>query len=52
MYIHHPRGVFLAGLKEKFLHFNTHTRLHHILFTDRPTDYVSAEDFDGVDLIL
>ena len=32
--------------------FNTQIREYHILFTDRTTDYVAAEDFDGIDLIL
>ena len=34
----------------KSLYFNTRVRLYHILFTDRTTDYVVAEDFDGIDL--
>ena len=36
----------------KTLYFNTQIRKYHILFTDRTTDYVVAEDFDGIDLIL
>ena len=35
----------------KILYFNTHILEYHILFTDRTTDYVEAEDFDGIDLI-
>ena len=55
MNIYHPRGVFLAGygwFEGKSLNFNTQTRVYHILFTDGTTDYVAAEDFDGIDLIL
>ena len=36
----------------KILYFNTQIREYHILFTDGTTDYVAAEDFDGIDLIL
>ena len=32
--------------------FNTQIREYHILFTDGTADYVAAEDFDGIDLIL
>ena len=55
MYIYHPRGVFVASygrFEGKALYFNTQTRVYHSLFTDRTTDYVAAEDFDGIDLIL
>ena len=55
MYIYHPRGVFLADygwFEGKSLNFNTQTRVYHILFTDGTTDYVAAEDFDGIGLIL
>ena len=55
MYIYHPRGVFVAGygrFEGKTLYFNTQIRVYHSLFTDRTTDYVAAEDFDGIDLIL
>ena len=34
----------------KILYFNTQIRDYHILFTDGITDYVAAEDFDGIDL--
>ena len=36
----------------KNAYFNTQIREYHILFTDGTTDYVAAEDFDGIDLIL
>ena len=55
MYIYHPREVFLAGygwLEWNILYFNSQIHVYHILFTDRTTDYVPAEDFDGIDLIL
>ena len=55
MYIYHPYGVFLAGygwFEGNILHFNTQIRAYRILFTDETTDYVAAEDFDGIDLIL
>ena len=55
MYIYHPRRVFLAGygwFEGKTLYFNTHSHVYHILFTGRTRDYVAAEDFDGIDLIL
>ena len=55
MYIYHPRRVFLAGygwFEGKNLYFNTQIRAYHVLFTDGTTDYVAAEDFDGIDLIL
>ena len=32
----------------KILYFNIQIRVYHILFTDRTTDYVAAEDFDGL----
>ena len=35
----------------KTLNFNTQIREYHILFTDETTDYVAAEEFDGIDLI-
>ena len=35
----------------KILYFNTQIREYHILFTDGTTDYVAAEDFDGIELI-
>ena len=55
MYIYHPRGVFLAGYgwcEGKILYFNTQIRVYQILFTDRTTDYVAAENTDGIDLIF
>ena len=55
MFIYHPCGVVLAGyswFEEKCLYFNTQIRVYHLLFTDGTTDYVAAEDFDGIDLIL
>ena len=55
MYIYHSRGVILAGngrFEGKTLCLNTQIRVYHILFTDRTTDYVAAEDFDDIDLIL
>ena len=43
----------MADFKEKFyIYFNTQIHEYHILFTDGTTDYVAAEDFDGIDLIL
>ena len=54
-YIYHPHGVFLAGyvwLEEKILDFHTQIRVYHIFFTGGTTDYVAAEDVDGIDLIL
>ena len=54
MYIYDPRGVFLAGycrFEEKTLYFNTQIRVCHIFFTNGTTDYVVAEDFDGIDLV-
>ena len=51
MYIYHPRGVFLTGygwFEEKILHFSTQIRVYHIGFTDGTTEYVAAEDFDGI----
>ena len=36
----------------KILYFNTQIHVYHILFTDRTSDYVAAEDFDGIYLIL
>ena len=55
MYIYHPRGVFLAGFgwfQGKILCFNIQIRVYQILFTDRTTDNVAAENFDGIDLIF
>ena len=55
MYVYHPRGVFLAGygwFEGKFLYFNIQIHVYHFLFTDGTTNYVTAEDFDGIDLIL
>ena len=55
MYIYHSRGVILAGngrFEGKTLCLNTQIRVYHILFTDGTTDYVAAEDFDDIDLIL
>ena len=55
MYIWHPRRVFLGGdgwFEGKTLYINTQIRVHHILFDNGTTDYVAAEDFDGIDLIL
>ena len=55
MYIYHPRGVFLAvydWFKGKILYFNTQICVYHILFTDKTTDCVAAEDFDGTDHIF
>ena len=55
MYIYHPRGVFLAvydWFKGKILYFNTQICVYHILFTNGSTNYVAAEDFDGIDLML
>ena len=39
----------MAGLKENF---TTQICVYYILFTDGTTDYVAAEDFNGIDLIL
>ena len=55
MYIYNPRRVVLAGngwFEGRMLQFNTQIHIYHILFTNRTTDYVAAEDFDGIDLIL
>ena len=55
MHLYHPRWVFLPGygwFEGKNLYFNTQICVYHILFTDGTTDYVAAEDFDGIDLIL
>ena len=55
MYIYHPPRVFQAGygwFEGKILYFNTQIRVYHILFTDRTTDFVAAEDFNGIDHIL
>ena len=55
MYIYHPRRVFMAGyvwFEGKILYFNTQIRVYNILFTDGTTDYVAAEDLDGIDFIL
>ena len=42
----------MAVLKEKKLYFSTQIHVYHILLTDGTTDYVVAEDFDGICLIL
>ena len=55
MYMYHPHRVFLSGygwFEENILYFNTQIHVYQILFTDRITDYVAAEDFDSIDLIL
>ena len=55
MYIYHPRGVFVAGygwFEEKILYFDTPIRWYHILFTGGTTDFIAAEDFDGINLIV
>ena len=59
MYVYHPHVhphiIFLAGyawFERKFLYFNTQICAYHILFNNGTTDYVAAEDFDGIDLIL
>ena len=36
----------------KNLYFDTQIREYHILLTDGTTNYVAAEEFDGIDLIL
>ena len=36
----------------KILYFNTQIREYHNLFTDGSTDYIAAEGFDGIDLLL
>ena len=36
----------------KVLYFNFQVDLYHSLFTEGTTDYVAAEDFDDIDLIL
>ena len=36
----------------KILYFNTQIREYHILLTDGTIDYLAAEAFDGIDLIL
>ena len=36
---------------EKILYFNTQICEYHILFIDGTTDYVTAEDFESIDLI-
>ena len=55
MYIYHPRGVFLGcygWFEVKILYINNQIRVYHILFTGGTTDYVAAEGFDGIDLLL
>ena len=55
MYIYHLHGVFLPGygcFEGKILYFNTQICVYHILFTDKTTDCVAAEDFDGTDHIF
>ena len=44
--------LFMTGLKEKILYFNTQICVYHILLTNGSTKYVAVEDFDGIDLIL
>ena len=36
----------------KNVYINTQIREYHVLLTDRTTDYVAAENFGGIDLIL
>ena len=55
MNIYHPRRVFLAGyvwFKRRILYINTQICVYQVLFSDVTTDYVAAEGFDGIDLIL
>ena len=55
MCIYHPRGVFLdvhGWFEGKILYFTTQICVCHILFTDGITDYVPAEVFHCIDLIL
>ena len=55
MYTYHLCRVFRAlygWFERKVLYFNTHIHVYHIMFTDETKDYVSAEDFDGIDLIF
>ena len=55
MSIYHPCGVFTAvygWFEGNVLYFNIQIHVYHILFTDGTTDYVAAEDFDNMDLIL
>ena len=44
--------IYNGWFEGKILYFNTEIRVYDILFTDRATDYVATEDFDGTDLIL
>ena len=44
--------LVIGWFEEKILYSNIQIRVCHILFTDGTTDYVAAEDFDGIDLIL
>ena len=44
--------LVIGWFEEKILCFNIQIRLCHILFTDETTNYIAAEDFDGIDLIL
>ena len=51
----HYTYVFLPGygwFEGKILYFNTQVRVYHILLTEGTTDYVAAEDFDGIGFIL
>ena len=55
MYIYHPRRVFLAGygwFEANILYLDTQIRVYHIWFIDGTADYVTTEDFDGMDLFL
>ena len=52
MYIYIYIYIYNAWFEGKILYFNTEIRVYHILFTDRTTDYVKTEDFDGTELIL
>ena len=44
--------LVIGWFEEKILYFNIQIRVCHILFTDETTNYIAAEDFDGIDLIL
>ena len=50
MYVYHPRGVFLAGLKEFYTLILKFVYITFCLLME--PDYVAAEDFDDIDLIL
>ena len=47
VYISSKRSIS-GWFEGKILYFNIQIRVYHILFTDRTTDYVAAEDFDGL----